>query len=816
VVPLKLPQRYNRPIFTSAKVSILALTALIAAIYPDFPARSASPPATQTAPACPATTGTGKNFSGQDLSNHNFHADPPGSLIGANFSKSQLSGAVFAGQDLTNASFQDANLGPARGPVDFTDAVLTNTCFINANLDVADFSYAVISCADFSATSLMKATFGPTQDIRMDSKCRTKFIGATLDVHMITDDFAGKSNWGKSDFTRANFQNLSPSTFNLRGKDISGAILAETNFAGIDMTGANLTDVDFTKTKLITANLDNTALNGATFYNSDAEAATFVCAHGYGSAGGQKLPDGAACAPAPVTSDPQSGVSFTYAGLKSANLTAATLDHATFAGANLNVATLAGASLVQANLQSTITSTGMSGPANVQYAIFTQANFNGAHLDSVDFSGALLTRANFDGVNLNGTIFVEATMPETSFQSAVLQSVQFRSAVLQSAKFNGATISAPADGRGPGADFQCSQLGGADFTNATISGSTFANAAMPAESDCCPTQGTFWCGIVDANEHTYGPVKFPVLNSINTCPNGKPAKCTGAQWSLAPDWIAKCDTTGARRVMWSKPPCDGAPGDIVTFKDTSLKDCILSALPGQTDVFVTTAEQIEEVNCPGRNISDLTGLEAFSGLVKLDLSDNDLSIFFLKFQVKGQDSVSKLRTLDLNNNRLTTLDVTDHPALLSLSASNNQLGSVSLSANASPIVLELSHNKLSSFDLSIQQSLTYVDLSYNQIANVLDDTNKDLSRLQSMGYLDLSHNLLGTIGSIGSLAWNRATGQGGALQALLLACNPTFSCDSLEVYDGKTYPAAASSMCSRYDAPSSKWIPIPVPDCPPG
>src|SRR3546814_13086946 len=89
-----------------------------------------------------------------------------------------------------------------------------------------------MDCTNFSKTSLMQADFGPAQNFPDDPQCRTNFTEATLDVAAIDT-----SNWGVSDFTRANFQNLSPSTFNLIGKDTTGAVLAQTGFEHIDMTG---------------------------------------------------------------------------------------------------------------------------------------------------------------------------------------------------------------------------------------------------------------------------------------------------------------------------------------------------------------------------------------------------------------------------------------------------------------------------------------------------------------------------------------------------------------------------------------------------
>ena len=92
----------------------------------------------------------------------------PGSLVGADFSNAQLSGVIFANQDLTSAKFQNANLSPRVSSVDFTNTTLKDTCFIGDDLDRTNFSYAIINCADFSGTSLMKAVFGPTQNMLND------------------------------------------------------------------------------------------------------------------------------------------------------------------------------------------------------------------------------------------------------------------------------------------------------------------------------------------------------------------------------------------------------------------------------------------------------------------------------------------------------------------------------------------------------------------------------------------------------------------------------------------------------------------------
>ncbi len=340
---------------------------------------------------------------------------------------------------------------------------------------------------------------------------------------------------------------------------------------------------------------------------------------------------------------------------------------------------------------------------------------------------------------------------------------------------------------------------------------------MPAEQDCCPKTPSSdpWCGIIDATQQPYGPVTFPVLNAIATCPNGSTAECTGPQWQLSSNWqTTSCNVSGLPQQMWSRPNCGGHPGQIVVFKDPNLKSCILATLPGQTEVLLATAQQITQVNCPGRSISDLTGLEAFISLTKLDLSSNSLPIFTLSFTADGQPAKSQLRTLSLDNNALTTLDVTGHPALVSLTVSNNKLASIALNANTYPVILDASHNQLTSFDLPIQTALAYADLSYNLLTDVLDQYAQDLGQLTGLSYLDLSHNNLPTIGSITAIAYGPTNNA--ALQSLFLACNPKFHCGDLGVYDGKKYPAALTSQCSAHDAANGQWTPLTNPTCPPG
>jgi len=779
---------------TCLALACMALTACAPgqAMQPASPSRTKHAQAT-SGPSCPPTSG--QDFSGKDLTNKNFSAAPPGSLVGANFANAILKGAIFANQDLTGASFQGADLGPsANGNVDFTNTTLTNTCFIAATMNATDFTFANFNCTDFSNTSLIQAQFGPSQNIASNKTCRTKFVGSVIDVHAITTD-----HWGSVDFTNASFQNLSPNTFSLAGKDITGAMLGGTDFSNIDMTGANLTLVDFTHTTLARTNLKGTALNGAKLIHAQLPYATLDCAQFYGVSSQSKscgTPVGPACPPVPASSAPTAAADLTQVNLQGASLINTVLDSATLPGGNLSGVNAQQASFRNASLEAN----GNLNVTGVQGANLSGANFQNAHLNFVQFNNTTLTGACFDQkTTLNGTVFSGSIMPGATFDSAILESVSFNATILESAVFTNATMKTTPGG-GSAVNFSCSQLGGSNFQNATVLAANFQSAVMPPASACCPQPGSgAWCGTVDITQLAYGAVTYPTLKSSVTCPNGDVAQCSPTQWTL-PNWQTNlCSVNHTTQTVWSKPDCGGTPGDMVKFNDANLKACILATLPGKpSSIAVTTAATLLEISCPGLGISDLTGLQAFTGLTSLDLSANQITQFNLP--------LTQLQKLKLGNNQLTAMDVTKLGNVVNLDLSHNQLKSIVGLVNISPVVLDLSYNQFPSFDLSIFDSLVFADLSHNQLTNVLDAFNKDLSHLTSLSYLDLSYNSVPTIGDASAIAQNTT------LTSLYLECNPTFDCASLNLTG--TSLALQKSRCAQFNSQSGRWILQPHPSCP--
>lgn len=751
------------------------------------------PVAPGAAGPCPVQP-TGSNFQGQNLTNANFRAYAPGSLAGANFKGAILKGAIFAGQDLTGASFENADLGPSeKGPADLTGTTLTNTCFINATMNATNLTFATITCADFSNTSLMEAFFGPLQKIVKGNGCRTKFVGARLDVNAITTD-----HWGKIVFTDADFQNLSPSTFNLRQKDITGAILVRANFTGIDMTGANLTGVDFTQARLTNAKLDNAAANGITLRNARLDSASLRCARFYGTPGDDAgTPRFDNCKSTPVSAAPTTRADLTQANLQNANLQYATLKYAGLRGSNLSSVQARSSTFASAFLepQPPVNS------AQVLGSDFSYADFSNAHVNYVRFNNTIMTGAIFESnTTLAGTDFSGSIMPLARFSTSMLQNVSFNNTILQGAQFAGAKMQTTPDGAGSGVSFTCAQLGGVNFKDAVITAASFEAAVLPPASACCPQPGGVWCGTIDATQTAYGAVTYPVLQANINCPNGDVAPCSGNQWIL-PNWrTSECSPDHHIATVWTKPDCGSTPSDVVKFSDPNLKACVLASLPGSpTDVTRQTAAQLPTISCPGKQIATLGGLEDFTGLVSLDLTANRIAQFAF--------NLPRLRTLKLPDNQLSSLDIGRNPALVLLDVSNNELKSIAGTVNSYLQVFEAQNNQLTSFDLAVQSSLRYADLSANRLTSVLDQFNGDLSQLTNLTYLDLSNNSLQTIGSIRQIAAGDSN-----LDSLFLQCNPAFDCRSLAV-DGKS-EAMQTSHCAEFNPASNQWIVLAKPSCP--
>ena len=114
---------------------------------------------------------------------------------------------------------------------------------------------------------------------------------------------------------------------------------------------------------------------------------------------------------------------------------------------------------------------------------------------------------------------------------------------------------------------------------------------------------------------------------------------------------------------------------------------------GDTEIQVSEATAFNgQISCSNYNISDLTGIEAFTALTSLGCSNNQLTAL----DVSNNTS---LTALSCATNQLTSLDVSNNTALTSLSCYLNYLTSLDVSSNTTLTTFNCFDNQLTSLDV---------------------------------------------------------------------------------------------------------------------
>lgn len=139
---------------------------------------------------------------------------------------------------------------------------------------------------------------------------------------------------------------------------------------------------------------------------------------------------------------------------------------------------------------------------------------------------------------------------------------------------------------------------------------------------------------------------------------------------------------------------------------------------GNHVISIEEAEMLTSLGVEYKNISDLTGIEAFVNLEELACGYN----------------------------KLASLDVSNNTALRALVCSYNELTSLDLSFNEALDVLVCEENQLSSLHVSGCMALSKLDCSDNQI------TSLDVSNITTLSNLDCSTNQLSSLDVSGCTA----------------------------------------------------------------
>jgi Leucine-rich repeat (LRR) protein len=171
-------------------------------------------------------------------------------------------------------------------------------------------------------------------------------------------------------------------------------------------------------------------------------------------------------------------------------------------------------------------------------------------------------------------------------------------------------------------------------------------------------------------------------------------------------------------------------------------------------VLKSDVENVTFLDVSSKNISDLTGIEAFTALeifycyfnqlTSLDMSANtaltQLGCFSNQLTSLDVSANTALTDFYCYENQLTSLDVSNNTALMFLLCHSNQLTSLDVSANTALTDFYCYENQLTSLDISNNTALTYLYCQTNQLTslNVANGNNINFTTLRAQDNSNLT------------------------------------------------------------------------------
>ena len=172
-------------------------------------------------------------------------------------------------------------------------------------------------------------------------------------------------------------------------------------------------------------------------------------------------------------------------------------------------------------------------------------------------------------------------------------------------------------------------------------------------------------------------------------------------------------------------------GQDVYIPDANFKACLVGNTNintnGDTEIQVSEAVVYDGlIGCIDMNISDLTGIEAFTALTELYCSYNQLTILDVSQN-------TSLTSLYCDDNLITSLDLSSNTVLYNLDCRTNQITSLDVSQNTALTLLFCDNNQITSLDLSENTLLDWLNCSDNQLMSLDLSENTALTGLQCDG-----------------------------------------------------------------------------------
>ncbi|MEM6718988.1 MAG: hypothetical protein AAF611_06730 [Bacteroidota bacterium] len=181
-------------------------------------------------------------------------------------------------------------------------------------------------------------------------------------------------------------------------------------------------------------------------------------------------------------------------------------------------------------------------------------------------------------------------------------------------------------------------------------------------------------------------------------------------------------------------------------------------ISGDGQVPTALIETVTSLNLQAQSISDITGIEDFTALGSLRLTNNSLTSIDLSQNVNLSFlwcEQNSLTSLDLSNNTdlgfvsasqnsITSFDGTGLTQITSLSLWNNLLESIDLTGMTALRTMDISSNSVTTLDVSTNTALQELKAPNNSINGLDVSTNTALTRIEirnnSVNSLDLTNN----------------------------------------------------------------------------
>ena len=135
-------------------------------------------------------------------------------------------------------------------------------------------------------------------------------------------------------------------------------------------------------------------------------------------------------------------------------------------------------------------------------------------------------------------------------------------------------------------------------------------------------------------------------------------------------------------------------------------------------------------------------------LTTIDVSNNtaltELRVDYNQLTTLDVGKNTKLTELNVDNNQLTTIDVSNNTALTELGVWGNKLTTIDVSNNTALTYLAAGGNRLTTIDVSNNTALTYLNVGASQLTTIDVSNNTALTNLNASGNqlttLDVSNN----------------------------------------------------------------------------